>query len=313
MVAWLQISVEVPAGAAESGSERLDELGAVAVTFSGAGADEILEPMPGEQPLWSRVRLEALFEIDVDLQYVRETLETEGARVLDVNIVEDSDWHERWRVHAVRQLFGGRLWVLPRDEPVPEVAAVAGSAPGELDEPEAPGAEPAILRLDPGLAFGSGAHPTTRLCLTRLATTDLRDRRVLDFGCGSGILAVAACLLGARQVVAIDHDPQALAATLDNAGYNGIRGDRLRVGDLQTLTAEGWDAEPFDVVVANILANPLVELAPVLTRLAARGGLLILSGLLIEQEPMIRIAYPGVAFAAAAVDEDWIRLDGTVG
>jgi ribosomal protein L11 methyltransferase len=299
MVAWLQLSVEVPAGAAESASERLDQLGAVAVTFSAAGAEEIFEPAPGEQPLWDAVRLEALFETDVDLHDVRLQLEAGGARLLDVNIVEDSDWHERWRVHAVRRLFGERLWVLPRDEPVPDGSAAPAGIP--------------ILRLDPGLAFGSGAHSTTRLCLERLASADLQGKRVLDFGCGSGILALAACLLGAREVVAIDHDPQALAATLDNAACNGVTADRLRVGDLDALMAEGWDAEPFDLVVANILANPLVELAPLLTRLCAKGGALVLSGLLVEQEAMIRAAYPGVAFRPAVVDEDWIRLDGTVG
>jgi ribosomal protein L11 methyltransferase len=298
MVAWLQLTVEVPAGTAEASSEQLDELGAVAVTFSAAGAEEIFEPLPGEQPLWESVRLEALFELDVDLQQVRARLEAGGARVVDVDVIEDADWQERWRVHAVRQLFGGRLWVLPRDEPIP----IAAEAPGDA----------AVLRLDPGLAFGSGSHPTTRLCLSCLAEMDLAGRRVLDFGCGSGILALAACLLGAREVVAIDHDPQALAATLDNAAWNGIGPDRLLVGDPDELTAAGWDAQPFDVVVANILANPLVELAPRLTRLVAGGGALILSGLLVDQEAMVRTAYAGVAFAPAVVDEDWIRLDGRV-
>lgn len=301
MTAWLQLSIEVDAGAAERSGERLDALGAVAVTFSGAGADEVLEPLPGEQPLWSSVRLEALFEMDADLRSVREQLEADGARVVDVALVEDADWQERWRAHAVRQRFGDRLWVVPRDEPLPEDVHAAARTP------------PVILRLDPGLAFGSGSHPTTRLCLTRIATMDLRGKRVLDFGCGSGILALAACLLGAREVVAIDHDPQALAATRDNANFNGVAAGRLRVGDQAALAAEGWDRAPFDVVVANILANPLVELAPLLTGLAARGATLVLSGLLIGQEAMIRAAYPAVRFAPAVVDEDWIRLDGTVG
>jgi ribosomal protein L11 methyltransferase len=301
MTAWLELSVEVPAGMAERTSERLDELGAVAVTFVGAGADEVLEPLPGEQPLWAVVRLEALFEIEADLRSIRQGLEAAGARVLDVTLIEDADWQERWRAHAVRQRFGDRLWVVPRDEPLPEDANATGGAPL------------AVLRLDPGLAFGTGSHPTTRLCLTRLATLGLRGRRVLDFGCGSGILALAACLLGAREVVAIDHDPQALAATRDNAQYNGVGADQLRVGDQTLLDAAGVDAGSFDVVVANILANPLVELASLLTRLLAPGGALVLSGLLVEQEGIIRSAYPGVRFAPAVVEEEWIRLDGTVG
>jgi ribosomal protein L11 methyltransferase len=218
--------------------------------------------------------------------------------VRDVEIVDDADWHERWRVHAVRQLFGGRLWVLPRDEPVPDSPGVPAQGP--------------VLRLDPGLAFGSGAHPTTRLCLQGLAALELAGLRVLDFGCGSGILALAACLLGAREVVAIDHDPQALAATRDNAAFNGIDAGRLLVGDLDALGAQGWDREPFDVIVANILANPLVDLAPRLTTLLRPGGTLMLSGLLAGQEAPIRAAYPRVEFAAAVADQEWIRLDGRV-
>lgn len=298
MTAWLQLSLEVASGAAEAGSALLDELGAVAVTFSAAGTEEIFEPLPGEQPLWEAVRLEALFGTDVNLGHVRRTLESAGVRVRDVEIVDDADWQERWRAHAVRQLFGGRLWVLPRDEPVPDSSGVAARAP--------------VLRLDPGLAFGSGAHPTTRLCLQGLASLDLDGLRVLDFGCGSGILALAACLLGAREVVAIDHDPQALAATRDNAAFNGIDAARLHVGDLAALAAQGWDREPFDVIVANILANPLVELAPRLTALLRSGGTLMLSGLLADQEAHIRAAYPRIAFAAAVVDQEWIRLDGRV-
>jgi ribosomal protein L11 methyltransferase len=301
MSAWLELSIEVPAGMAERTGERLDELGAVAVTFVGAGADEVLEPLPGEQPLWAVVRLAALFEIEADIRAIRQGLEAAGARVLDVTLFEDADWQERWRAHAVRQRFGDRLWVVPRDEPLPEDAKATGGPP------------PAVLRLDPGLAFGSGSHPTTRLCLTRLATLDLRGRRVLDFGCGSGILALAAGLLGAREVVAIDHDPQALAATRDNAQYNGLGAEQLRVGDQSLLDAAGADAGSFDVVIANILANPLVELAPLLIRLLAPGGVLVLSGLLVEQEGMIRSAYPGVEFAPAVVEEEWIRLDGRVG
>jgi len=296
-MAWLQLSVEVDAGAAERISDTLDTLGSAAVTLCAAGVDEVFEPMPGEQPLWDVVRLEALFDMDADLGAIRARLEAAGARVLDVAIIEDADWQESWRAHAVRACFGERLWVLPHDEPLPAAAAADPAA--------------VVLRLDPGLAFGSGAHPTTRLCLGWLARADLQGRRVLDFGCGSGILALAACLLGARDVVAIDHDPQALTATLDNAARNGIGPDRLRVGDLARLGAEGWDAAPFDVVIANILANPLVELAPLLSGLLAPNGSLALSGLLADQEPMIRAAYPAISFAPAIVDEEWILLSNS--
>jgi ribosomal protein L11 methyltransferase len=299
MTAWIQISIDVSAAAAGACSDRLEALGAVAVTFGGASEDDVLEPLPGEQPLWSAVRLDALFDLDADLTSIRGQLASDAARVVDVTLLPDADWQARWRAHAVRRLFGGRLWVIPRDEALPETGADAAD-------------RVAVLRLDPGLAFGTGAHPTTRLCLERLATLPLAGKRVLDYGCGSGILALAACLLGARSVAAIDHDPQALAATLDNAAWNGVGTDRLRVADPAALQGAGAAHERFDVIVANILANPLIELAPHLTRLAAPGATLILSGLLREQEAQVRAAYPRVRFAPAEADEDWIRLDGAV-
>jgi ribosomal protein L11 methyltransferase len=300
MTAWIQISVEVAAALADSCSAQLEALGAVAVTLGGAGDDDVLEPLPGEQPLWSAVRLDALFDLDAELTAIRERLQVDGARVVDVTLLQDADWQERWRAHAVRRLFGERLWVIPRDEVMPDTAGTAT-------------AEAAVLRLDPGLAFGTGAHPTTRLCLERLAALPLAGKRVLDYGCGSGILGLAACLLGARSVTAIDHDPQALAATLENAAWNGIEADRLRVADPAALAEPANGHDRFDVIVANILANPLIELAPHLTGLAAPGAELVLSGLLADQEAPVRAAYPRVRFEPAVADEDWIRLDGTVG
>lgn len=298
-MSWLELSLAVPASLSGPVSDRLEALGAVAVTLRAAGAEEVLEPLPGEQPLWQEVCLDALFELDADLRAIRLALVDEGARVLDARLVEDDDWQSRWRAHAVRAVFRGRLRLLPRDEAVPEDGT-----------PDA-----VVLRLDPGLAFGSGSHPTTRLCLDWLAGAALEGRRVLDFGCGSGILALAAIRLGAREVIAVDHDPQALAATLDNAAYNaigtGIEGACLQVGEPALVTRPG--TEPFDVLVANILANPLVELAPQLTALVRPGGSIVLSGLLADQADRIRAAYPDVRFAPPVMEEDWIRLDGIVG
>jgi ribosomal protein L11 methyltransferase len=289
-MAWLLLHLSVDRDQVETAGDLLESAGALAVTLSGAGEEQLLEPLPGEQPLWRHVRMQALLEPDADLAGLQASLAPVGARLLDVDFLGEDDWQERWRAYAVRACFGDRLWLLPRDEPV-------DGAMGDLP----------LLRLDPGLAFGSGSHPTTRLCLAGLAAQPLDGLRVLDFGCGSGILALAACVLGAREVVAVDHDPQALFATRENATYNSIDPERLRVVTPEELRG---GSERFDLVVANILANPLVELAPLLTASLAPEGLLMLSGLLAEQEAMIRAAYPRVVFEPAAREAEWIRLDG---
>lgn len=297
-MSWLQLSVAVNRDRADAVSDLLEAHGAVAVSLSAAGEEELLEPAPGDRPLWDSVLLQALVEHDSDLKAVRDALGGAGARLLDVQFLADDDWQGRWRAHAVKACFGGRLWLVPRDEP--------------FDTPATEGAA-AVLRLDPGLAFGSGSHPTTRLCLAGLAALPLQDLRVLDYGCGSGVLAAAAGLLGARHVVAVDHDPQALLATRDNATYNAIDSDRLTVLAPHELGDAGGGLEPFDVVVANILAIPLVQLAERLTNLTVRGGHMMLSGLLASQRDMIVEAYPDVTFAEPVQEAEWIRLDGRRG
>lgn len=293
---WLLLSVAADRADAEAAGALLEELGAAAVTTTGAGEEQLLEPAPGQQPLWREVRLQALLDPSADLAALRRALSGTRARLLDVDFLGDEDWQERWRAYAVRACFGHRLWLLPRDEPIPPQLPGDGAAPA------------VVLRLDPGLAFGSGSHPTTRLCLTGLAERTLEGLEVLDFGCGSGVLALAACLLGARHVVAVDHDSQALLATRENAAYNSIGPERLQVlGPDEFSRGTGMQ---FDVVVANILANPLVELAPRLSALLAPRGMLMLSGLLSEQEAMIRAAYPRIAFGPAVREAEWIRLDG---
>jgi ribosomal protein L11 methyltransferase len=294
-MSWLQLSVAVNRDQADAVSDLLEALGAVSVSLSAAGEEELLEPAPGDRPLWDSVLLQALMEHDSDIKAVRDALGRAGARLLDVQFLADDDWQARWRAHAVKACFGGRLWLIPRDEPF-------DAPPGDGD--------PVVLRLDPGLAFGSGSHPTTRLCLAGLAALPLEGLRVLDYGCGSGVLGVAASLLGARHVVAVDHDPQALLATRDNAAYNSIDSDRLTVLAPHELGDPQHGQALFDVVVANILANPLVQLAERLTALTARGGHLMLSGLLARQRQMIVDAYPGVTFAEPIQEAEWIRLDG---
>ena len=296
-MSWLEVSVILaePVGAeqGESIADLLERFGALAVVLRGADAgEEVVEPLPGEQPLWSSLALAALFEPALDIRGLRSALETRGARITDIVFLEDDDWRNRWQAHAVTACFGGRLWLAPREALL------------DQQEPALP-----VLRLEPGLAFGSGSHPTTRLCLGWLAEADIDGVRVLDFGSGSGILALAACLLGAAAVTAVDHDPQALVATRDNAAYNGISEDQLSVMTPEALAGMGVDGA-FDVVIANILANPLVELADVLCGYLAPGGRLVLSGLLGAQEDRIRKAYAEMDFYNVATDGDWIRMDG---
>ncbi|MCB1684401.1 MAG: 50S ribosomal protein L11 methyltransferase [Pseudomonadales bacterium] len=280
----------------------LEALGALAVTSSDAGDEPIVEPAPGETPLWARLRVEALFAEAVDPERVRAALRHFAflPDSLLIDILGDADWQNAWRQHAVQACFGGRLWVLPRDAAAPQ-----GSARG------------ALLRLDPGLAFGTGSHPTTRLCLEWLATHPLEGLEVLDLGCGSGILALAALKLGCHSVHAIDHDPQALLATKDNAAYNALADERLVLGepaDLQSADSAGDGT--FDLVVANILANPLIELAAEITRQTRVGGRIVLSGLLAGQAEAVQAAYPQMDFDNPACEADehgalWARLEAT--
>jgi ribosomal protein L11 methyltransferase len=300
----LQISVLVGSGDADHAGSLLEQLGAFAVTLSGTeGGGEVLEPMPGEQPLWERAQLAALFDLNVDIGGLKAELERHRISIEDLAFVPDEDWQNRWRMHAVTACFGQRLWLLPRQ-------AAAEFAPDPHPGWDLERNDVATLRLDPGLAFGTGSHPTTRLCLSWLATADLTGSRVLDFGCGSGVLALAACLLGAAQVTAVDHDPQALVATQDNAAYNKIPAEQLTVITPALLAERSARGEVFDVVIANILANPLIELAGYLSAMTAEAGELVLSGLLRDQEQMIRDAYPAFQFHSVALEGDWIRLHG---
>jgi len=267
----------------------------VSVTYLAATADEhsIVEPAVGATPLWQRCELQALFDVDVDFREVRQRLQTAHLQHTNLNVdfLDDADWLNRWRQYAVEFQFGGRLWIAPRDSELS----------GEL-----------VLRLDPGLAFGTGSHPTTRLCLDWLARAALEKRRLLDFGCGSGILALAARLLGCEVVYAIDHDPQALLATQENAAYNRLADARLIVG-AQDVVA---DVAPFDVVVANILANPLIGLAGEIAGMLVPGGKLVLSGILHAQIAQVQAAYPNMDFELPALEADaqgaqWVRLVAT--
>jgi ribosomal protein L11 methyltransferase len=290
MVDWRQISVVTSDSAAESVSEILTALGAVSVTFKDAADQPLYEPPPDSHPLWQQTRIVALFEKPVDLKTIRKSVSGAlGAAPLhnwNIEILPDRVWEREWMEYFKPMQFGKRLWVCPSHQPPPDPQAVN-------------------LLFDPGLAFGTGSHPSTALCLEWLADRDIRELKVIDYGCGSGILAVAAVLLGAQHAIAVDIDPQALTATAANAQNNRVE-NRISC----RLPAQAAD-ETADIVIANILAKPLKDLAPVLTSCVNPGGTLVLSGLLREQVDAVREAYQqDFIFAPPTIRENWARLDG---
>ena len=288
-MAWLTITFRSDASAAPQFAEWLDEAGALAVTMHDAADVPVVEPAPGEAPLWPETLVEGLFteqDAETVLERLREGPAPIGGVPATVGRVEDRDWVREGRDLFRPQRFGSRFWVCPSWSEPPDPQAVT-------------------LRLDPGLAFGTGGHPSTALCLEWLGASGLAGTRVLDYGCGSGILAIAALLLGACEGWAVDHDPQALIATRENASLNGVLG-RLHIESPQAL-----DAPPVEVVVANILAGPLMELAPRLSARLAPGGSLVLAGVLAEQaEAVVRAYAPWLALHVDAEREGWVRLCG---
>ncbi|MDD3650642.1 50S ribosomal protein L11 methyltransferase [Immundisolibacter sp.] len=263
-----------------------EQAGAVAVTTTDAADRPVLEPAPGQTPLWPEVEITALFDGDHDCEPLLALLAALGAQAVSCERVPEQDWARSGQDVTARH-FGGRLWVCPTDAAVPAPDAV-------------------VVRLDAGLGFGTGAHPTTALCLRWLAAHPPVGAEVIDWGCGSGILAVAAALLGARCVWAIDIDPQARTAAAANAARNGVA-DRVQV-----LAADALPAVlAVDLILANILAPVLVQLAPRLLAALRPGGTVVLSGLLEAQVPQVVAAFtPAVHFAAPAIEQGWACLAG---
>ena len=287
---WLQVRLAITPEQAETYEDALLGVGAVSVTFMDAEDQPIFEPDLGTTPLWSNTHLLALFEADTDPANLVAHLQLLiGGELPEHQIeqIEDQDWERSWMDNFQPMRFGRRLWIVPSWHAAPEPEAVN-------------------LLLDPGLAFGTGTHPTTALCLEWLDGQDLANCTVIDFGCGSGILAIAALLLGAPQAIGTDIDPQALEASRDNAGRNGIDPARLPV----YLPAD-MPQQPAEVVVANILAGPLVSLAPQITGLVKAGGRLALSGILAEQAEEVRAAYEGAfELDPTAIKDGWVRISG---
>ena len=300
---FLQLSLDIGSRNPEPYEEALFELGALSVTLLDAADDPVLEPAPGATPLWPTVVVRAVFDATADVNAVRTALgATPGLDPLLVaekavfEPVADRAWEREWLKDFRPMRFGQRLWVCPG---------------GQRPEQEAEATEPAvILELDPGLAFGTGTHATTALCLEWLdsAARDgdwLAGTQVIDYGCGSGILAIAAILLGAERALAMDIDPQALLATGQNAERNAVA-ERVEV----TSDPHVGEAQA-GVVLANILAGPLVELAPLLAERTRPGGRIALSGLLVEQADAVTAAYrPWFDIGLTGTRDGWGLLTG---
>lgn len=290
---WFQLSFEAPRDQAERLTAALEDAGALSVTLGDAGDEPQLEPGPGETPLWARIAVSALFDADPESRALVDRLAASLAGSLAsaprIERIEDRAWERVWLDDFRPTRFGRRLWVCPHGQPAGAPDAV-------------------VVALDPGLAFGTGHHPTTALCLEWLDGADLSGRTLLDYGCGSGILAIAALKLGAARAIAVDHDPQALEATRANAHANGVA-DRIDIH-----APEALPDEPADLVVANILAGPLSDLAPVLIGHLRPGGELALSGVLVGQVPDLIAVYSGrIEIAPARIRDDWALIFGRRG
>lgn len=288
---WIQLKLNTTGSQAEALSEALIESGAVSVTFQDSHDNPVFEPMPGETLLWGDTDVIGLFDAETPMSDVLIILEQHpllGAGFHHkIEQLEDKDWEREWMDNFHPMRFGKRLWICPSWRDIPEPNAVN-------------------VMLDPGLAFGTGTHPTTALCLQWLDSLDLAGKTVIDFGCGSGILAIAALKLGAANAIGIDIDPQAIQASRDNALRNGVA-DRLALYLPKNQPADLHA----DVVVANILAGPLRELAPLIGELPKSGGYLGLSGVLATQATSVMQAYEEqFALDPVSVNEEWCRITG---
>lgn len=290
---WLQIKMDTNPVHAEVLEEFLLAAGANAVTLEDGADQPLFEPIRGTTPLWQHTRISGLFDADQDSQAMIENMQKGWSAVypdqafptVRIEILEDKDWEREWMDNFHPIQVGDRLWICPswKETPAPEATN---------------------LVLDPGLAFGTGTHPTTFMCLQWLDKHDVTGQTVVDYGCGSGILGVAALLLGAEKAYGVDNDPQALVATRDNTDRNQLDADRFEVfypGKIGDVKA--------DLMLANILAGPLIDLAPTISALVKDKGQLVLSGILAYQaEEVIKAYTPWFNFDPITQKEEWVCL-----
>jgi len=290
-MAWHQISVITNADTAPKLADLFSDLGAVSVTYMDAEDEPVYEPAIGETKIWSHTEVTALYQLTAEPALIKTQVEAQFGQDLLSNWryeeIADQVWERAWMEFYHPMKFAERLWVCPTGQEQDEHGTVC-------------------LTLDPGLAFGTGTHPTTALCLEWLASHDVTGKTVIDYGCGSGILAIAAVLLGAKVAYALDIDPQALTATQDNALKNQVQ-DKINC-----YLPEQFQPIQADIVLANILAKPLIELATPIIALLAPQGQLVLSGILQEQAESVMSAYrEHIIFASPVQQEDWMRLAGS--
>ena len=285
-MAWIQLIFTSSPKQAESLSDALSECGAAAVTFQDNADQPIYEPAIGETPLWSATSVIALFDAETDTESLLTALRSQIGELPDhrIEAVEDKDWEREWMENFKPICFGEKLWIVPSWHEPPQPNTVN-------------------ILLDPGLTFGTGTHPTTALCLQWLDKADLTGKTVIDYGCGSGILAIAAALLGANKVIGVDTDPQALEATQANAQRNGVI--------IETYLPQRCPTVECDLLLANILAGPLMELMPRFVELTRPDTQLVLSGILDVQADTVSQHYQTeFKMDNAVVLEEWVRLSG---
>jgi ribosomal protein L11 methyltransferase len=291
-MAWWQLSVQCGKDELEQTEDSLLAIGAVCITLSDAEDSPIYEPLPGDSPVWNHSVVTGMFEQDQQLEslYDRllQLLPDHLVATARKSILEDEDWERVHLQHFSPIRYTDNLWVVPSWLIPPDPSAIN-------------------IRLDPGLAFGTGSHPTTGLCMTWLGENNIQNQSIIDYGCGSGILAIAACRLGAERAYAVDIDPQALDASTENALRNDIEPGKLLISLPDQLKFH-----EADLLIANILSGPLIELAPVFSSMVKPGGKILLSGILEDQKNDVEFAYrPTFKMLPERVREGWVMINGT--
>jgi len=288
---WLQLKIDSDEANAEYFSDQLMEQGAAAVTFQDGADQEIFEPALGTTPLWSATIIIGLFDANVDVEAIIQTVQVKAKSDKNISIqyrieqLEDKDWVRTWMDDFVPIQFAEHLWLCPSWTEPPDSTATN-------------------IMLDPGLAFGTGTHPTTAMCMKWLGTHSM-PTSVIDYGCGSGILAVTAAKLGADLILAVDNDPQALIATTQNAEKNNI------AAKIRTFYPQEVPSSKTSLLIANILAQPLIELAPLFNELLNDNGQLVISGILESQTDMLITAYaPYLELITVNQEQEWVCLAG---